>query len=114
MEHILGFLVDSVDEITGAFLYNINSKIIFNRMPAEYSADTLHHIGQTMVRNLTIGKEWFPDIVEVSLHFMESNITAKEIHEQGLLVVMFNPSINKQKLHMSLELALEGLAEEDV
>jgi len=114
MEHILAFCVESVEEITGAYLYETSGEIIFNRMPPDFTEDNLLQIGQAMSDNLRISKEWFPDIIELSLHFMDSNITAKEIQAQGLLIVMFNPSINKQRLHMSLELALEGLAEEDV
>jgi hypothetical protein len=67
-----------------------------------------------MVRNLNLGKSHYPDIAEVSLHFGDSSITAKEMRSDRLLIVMFNPSVNKQKLHMSLELALESLAESAV
>lgn len=111
MEHILACLVASVDEISGAYIYTLSREIIFNKMPADFDEATLGQIGQTMTHNLELAKGWFDDIVESSLHFMDSNITAKEIQEQSLLIVMFSPSINKQKLHMSLELALEGLAD---
>lgn len=113
MEHILAYLVDSVDEISGAYLYRLGEPISCNHMPDEFDWERLDHIGQQMVRNLSLCKACFDDIVEVSIHYMESNITAKEVQEHGLLIVMFNPSINKMKLHMSLELALESLAEGD-
>ena len=111
MEHILACLVASVEEITGAYIYTLNREIIFNKMPPEFELNTLRQIGQTLAVNLDLAKVWFDDIIESSLHFVDSNITAKEIQEHSLLIVMFNPSINKQKLHMSLELALESLAE---
>ncbi|MBU0682189.1 MAG: hypothetical protein KKD73_12290 [Proteobacteria bacterium] len=111
MERIIDGLVDSVEEIKGVYLYDFNKNILLNRMPEIFSEESLLVLAEKMVRNLNLGKSHYPDIAEVSLHFGDSNITAKEMRSDRLLIVMFNPSVNKQKLHMSLELALESLAE---
>ncbi len=111
MERIIDGLVHSVKEIGGVYLYDFHKNIILNRMPETFSEESLIVLAEKMVRNLNLGKSRYTDIAEVSLHFGDSNITAKEMRSDRLLIVMFNPSVNKQKLHMSLELALESLAE---
>ncbi|PLX48693.1 MAG: hypothetical protein C0613_09770 [Desulfobulbaceae bacterium] len=114
METIIDSLVHSVEEICGVCLYDFNSQIVFNRMPETFSRESLVLLAEKMVRNLNLGKSRYADIAEISLHFDNVNITAKEIRSDRLLIVMFNPSVNKQKLHMSLERALESLAESTV
>lgn len=111
MERIIDGLVHSVEEISGVYLYDFNKHIILNRMPETFSEGALIVLAEKMVRNLNLGKSRYADIAEVSLHFGDTNITAKEMRSDRLLIVMFNPSVNKQKLHMSLELALESLAD---
>ncbi len=111
MERIIDGLVHSVEEISGVYLYDFHKSILLNRMPDTFSEESLVVLAEKMSRNLHLGKGRYPDISEVSLHFADTNITAKEMRSDRLLIVMFNPSVNKQKLHMSLELALESLAE---
>lgn len=111
MERIIDGLVHSVEEISGVYLYDFQKHIIFNRMPDTFSDESLIVLAEKMSRNLHLGKGRYSDIDEVSLHYADVNITAKEMRSDRLLIVMFNPSVNKQKLHMSLELALESLVE---
>ena len=111
MERIIDGLVDSVKEITGVYLYDFQKQIILNRMPETFSEEGLVVLAEKMSRNLNLGTGRYSDIAEVSLHYADTNVTAKEMRRDRLLIVMFNPSVNKQKLHMSLELALESLAE---
>ena len=114
MERIIDGLVQSVKEISGVYLYDFQKNIVLNRMPETFSEESLVVLAEKMSRNLSLGKGRYQDIAEVSLHFADTNITAKEMRSDRLLIVMFNPSVNKQKLHMSLELALESLAEASV
>jgi hypothetical protein len=111
MERIIDGLVHSVEEISGVYLYDFQKNIVLNRMPETFTEAGLIVLAEKMVRNLNLGKSRYDDISEVSLHFANTNITAKEMRSDRLLIVMFNPSVNKQKLHMSLERALENLAE---
>ena len=111
MERIIDGLVHSVDEIVGVYLYDFHQHIVLNRMPETYSEESLIALAEKMSRNLHLGKGRYSDIAEVSLHFANSNITAKEMRSDRLLIVMFNPSVNDQKIHMSLELALGSLTD---
>lgn len=114
MERIIDGLVHSVEEIIGVYLYDFHKRIVLNRMPETFSEESLIVLAEKMARNLHLGKSRYFDIAEVSLHFGDTNISAKEMRSDRLLIVMFNPSVNKQKLHMSLELALENLGETPV
>ena len=93
--------------VIGACIVNSQEGIKVTNLPSIFKPERLNLVGRHLLKLYSAGRISFADLTDVSLHFDESVVVAREL-EKGLLVfVVCDPTFNQNLLTMSFNLLHE-------
>lgn len=93
--------------VIGACIVSSQEGIKVTNLPSIFKPERLNLVGRHLLKLYSAGRISFDDLTDVSLHFDESVVVAREL-EKGLLVfVVCDPTFNQNLLTMSFNLLHE-------
>ena len=97
----------SVPGVIGACIYSSRDGLLETNLPELFKADRLAAVGKHLLKLYSAGRMSFDDLIDVSLHYDESVVVARELEKRLLIFAICDPSLNHNLLTMSLNLLQE-------
>lgn len=99
----------TIPRVLGACLYHARKGPVESNFPAPFKADKLADIGRLLMKIRSVGRMNFEDLTDLSLHYDESVLLARELEDNLLVFVLCDPGFNPNLLTMSLNLLQQEL-----
>lgn len=94
----------AIPRVLGACLYHKRKGPVESNFPVPFKADKLGDIGRLLMKIRSAGRMNFDDLSDLSLHYDESVLLARELEDNLLVFVLCDPGFNPNLLTMSLNL----------
>jgi len=104
----------SIPGVVGACIYSARTGLKVNNLPGIFKPDRLTAVGKNLAKLCSAGRMSFDDLTDVSLHYDESVVVARELQKNLLVFVVCDPSFNQNLLTMSFNLLQEEVQESGV
>jgi len=101
----------AIPGVVGACLFGSQEGVLQCNLPGIFKPEKLTAVGQQLSRLLAAGRMSLNDMQDLSLHFDESVVIARELHKGLILFALCDPSFNHNLLTMSLNLLQDELRE---
>ena len=102
----------AIPGVVGACLFSQQEGLLQSNLPGIFKPDKLAAVGKQLTKLVTAGRMSFSDINDLSLHYDESVLIARELSKGLLVFTVCDPSFNQNLLTMSLNLLQEELREQ--
>jgi hypothetical protein len=99
--------------VVGACIYSSRAGLKVSNLPGIFKPDRLAAVGKHLAKLYSAGRMSFDDLTDVSLHYDESVVVARELQKNLLVFVVCDPTFNHNLLTMSLNLLQEEVANSD-
>ncbi len=93
--------------VTGACIFNSQEGLKVTNLPAIFKPDRLNIVGRHLAKLYSAGRMSFDDLTDITLHYDESVIIARELEKNTLVFAICDPSFNHNLLTMSFNLLQE-------
>ena len=103
-------LIDELKAIpgmVGACIYSSRDGLQQTNLPGIFKVDRLDVVGKHLSKLYSAGRMSFDDLTDVSLHYDESVVVARELQKGLLIFAICDPSFNHNLLTMSFNLLQE-------
>ncbi len=97
----------AIPGVVGVCLFSVQKGLLQNNLPGIFKPDRLIAVGKQLAKLLAAGRMSFDDLNDLSLHYDESVIVARELSKGLMIFVICDPSFNHNLLTMSLNLLQE-------
>jgi predicted regulator of Ras-like GTPase activity (Roadblock/LC7/MglB family) len=97
----------AIPGVVGACVYSSREGLQETNLPGIFRADRLAAVGKQLTKLYTAGRMSFDDLTDVSLHYDESVVVARELQKNLLIFAICDPSFNHNLLSMSFNLLQE-------
>ena len=97
----------SIPGVVGACIYSARTGLKVNNLPGIFKPERLAAVGKNLAKLCSAGRMSFDDLTDVSLHYEESVVVARELQKNLLVFVVCDPSFNHNLLSMSFNLLQE-------
>jgi len=101
----------AIPGVVGACLFGSQEGVLQCNLPGIFKPEKLTAVGQQLSRLLAAGRMSLNDMQDLSLHFDESVVIARELRKGLILFALCDPSFNHNLLTMSLNLLQDELRE---
>ena len=106
MKHLIDEL-KAIPGVVGACIYSSRAGLQETNLPGIFKADRLAAVGKQLAKLYAAGRMSFDDLTDVSLHYDESVVVARELQKNLLIFAICDPSFNHNLLSMSFNLLQE-------
>lgn len=97
----------AIPGVVGACIYSSRVGLQETNLPGIFKADRLAAVGKQLAKLYAAGRMSFDDLTDVSLHYDESVVVARELQKNLLIFAICDPSFNHNLLSMSFNLLQE-------
>jgi hypothetical protein len=97
----------AIPGVVGGCLFSAQEGLLQSNLPGIFKPDKLIAVGKQLVKLLAAGRMSFDDLNDLSLHYDEAVIVARELSKGLTIFVLCDPSFNHNLLTMSLNLLQE-------
>lgn len=97
----------AIPGVVGACIYSSRDGLLESNLPGIFKAERLTLVGKHLAKLYSAGRMSFDDLTDVSLHYDESVVVARELEKSLLLFAICDPAFNHNLLTMSLNLLQE-------
>ena len=97
----------AIPGLVGACIYSSRDGLQETNLPGIFKADRLGAVGKQLAKLYSAGRMSFDDLTDVSLHYDESVVVARELQQGLLIFAICDPSFNHNLLTMSFNLLQE-------
>ena len=94
----------AIPGVVGVCLYSGQEGLLQSNLPGIFKPDKLTAVGKQLAKLLAAGRMSFDDLNDLSLHYDESVIIARELRKGLTIFAICDPSFNHNLLTMSLNL----------
>lgn len=101
----------AIPGVVGACLFGTQEGLLQCNLPGMFKPEKLTAVGQQLAKLLAAGRMSLNDMQDLSLHYDESVIIARELRKGLIVFVLCDPSFNQNLLTMSLNLLQDELRE---
>jgi len=101
----------AIPGVVGACLFGAHEGLLESNLPGIFKPEKLTAVGKQLTKLLTAGRMNFSDLNDLSLHYDESVLIARELRKGLTVFVICDPSFNSNLLTMSLNLLQEEIHE---
>lgn len=98
-----------VPGVAGTCVYDSGTGIVVSNLPGFFKPERLATVGTHLTKLFSAGRVSFADLADVSLHYDESVIVARELQENLLLFAICDPTFKHNLLSMSFNLLQEEI-----
>jgi len=102
----------AIPGVVGACLFGAQDGLLQSNLPGIFKPDKLAAVGKQLAKLLSAGRMTFDDINDLSLHYDESVVIARELSKGLTIFAICDPSFNHNLLTMSLNLLQEELRDQ--
>ncbi len=99
--------VKTIPGVVGACLYSAQKGLQGSNLPKFFKPERLAAIGKQLFKLHSAGRMSFDDLTDLSLHYDESVVVVRELHDNLLIFAICDPSFNHNLLTMSFNLLQE-------
>ncbi|MCF6179574.1 MAG: hypothetical protein L3J63_09340 [Geopsychrobacter sp.] len=99
----------AIPGVVGACLFGAQEGLIQSNLPGIFKPEKLTEVGKQLTKLLVAGRLSFSDLSDLSLHYDESVVIARELRKGLTVFVICDPSFNHNLLTMSLNLLQEEM-----
>jgi hypothetical protein len=96
--------IKSIPGILGGFVYSLNHGVRMNNLPPVFREDNLNKAGSVIDKIYHSTNTASDNITELALYYAESTIMARPIGEHVYLIVVCDPSLNRNLLTMTINM----------
>ncbi len=97
----------AIPGVVGACVYSSREGLQETNLPGIFRVDRLAAVGKQLTKLYAAGRMSFDDLTDVSLHYDESVVVARELQKNLLIFAICDPSFNHNLLSMSFNLLQE-------
>lgn len=102
----------AIPGVVGACFFGTQEGLLQCNLPGMFKPEKLTAVGQQLAKLLAAGRMSLNDMQDLSLHYDESVIIARELRKGLIVFVLCDPSFNQNLLTMSLNLLQDELREQ--
>ncbi|WP_020674931.1 hypothetical protein [Geopsychrobacter electrodiphilus] len=102
----------AIPGVVGACLFGAQEGLLQSNLPGIFKPEKLSAVGKQLTKLLVAGRMSFSDLNDLSLHYDESAVIARELRKGLTIFVICDPSFNHNLLTMSLNLLQEEMNEQ--
>ena len=102
----------AIPGVVGACLFGAKEGLLQSNLPGIFKPDKLTAVGKQLTKLLAAGRMSFDDLNDLSLHYDESVVIARELRKGLIVFAICDPSFNHNLLTMSLNLLQEELSDQ--
>lgn len=99
----------AIPGVVGACLFSTQEGLLESNLPGMFKPEKLAAVGKQVTKLLAAGRMSFDDLNDLSLHYDESVVIARELRRGLTIFAVCDPSFNHNLLTMSLNLLQEEL-----
>jgi hypothetical protein len=103
----------AIPGVVGVCIYSSREGLKETNLPGIFKADRLAAVGKNLAKLYITGRMSFDDLTDVSLHYEESVVVARELQQGLLIFAICDPSFNHNLLSMSFNLLQEDFRNSD-
>ncbi|HEY5673615.1 MAG TPA: hypothetical protein VIR78_07915 [Malonomonas sp.] len=97
----------AIPGVVGGCIYSSREGLKETNLPGIFKADRLDAVGKHLAKLYSAGRMSFNDLTDVSLHYDESVVVARELQQGLLIFAICDPAFNHNLLSMSFNLLQE-------
>lgn len=102
----------AIPGVVGACLFGSKEGLLQSNLPGIFKQEKLSEVGKQLTKLLAAGRMSFDDLNDLSLHYDESVVIARELRRGLTVFAICDPSFNHNLLTMSLNLLQEELRDQ--
>jgi hypothetical protein len=102
----------AIPGVVGACLFGTQEGLLLSNLPGIFKPEKLTAVGKQMTKLLAAGRMSFDDLNDLSLHYDESVLIARELRKGLTVFAICDPSFNHNLLTMSLNLLQEEIRDQ--
>lgn len=102
----------AIPGVVGACLFGAQEGLLQTNLPGIFKPEKLTEVGKQLSKLLKAGGMSFSDINDLTLHYDESVVIARELRKGLLVFAICDPSFNHNLLTMSLNLLQEEIKDQ--
>ncbi len=102
----------AIPGVVGACLFSAQEGLLQSNLPGIFKDDKLEAVGKQLTKLLAAGRMSFDDLNDISLHYDESVVIAREMRKGLTVFAICDPSFNHNLLTMSLNLLQEEMRDQ--
>ncbi len=99
----------TIPGVVGACIYGSDEGVLATNLPSIFRPQRLETVGKHLGKLYSAGQMSFDDLTDVSLHYDESVVVARELRKNQLIFAICDPTFNHNLLTMSFNLLQEEL-----
>jgi len=99
----------AIPGVVGVCLFGVQEGLILSNLPGIFKSDKLTEVGRQLSKLLAAGRMSFDDLNDLSLHYDESVLIARQLQKGLSVFALCDPSFNHNLLTMSFNLLQEEL-----
>ena len=96
-----------ISGVIGACIVDSREGLRVTNLPAIFKPERLNLVGKHLLKLYSAGRMSFDDLTDITLHYDESVVVARELEKGTLLFAICDPTFNQNLLTMSFNLLQE-------
>lgn len=102
--------ITALPKVIGCFLFSSSKGVTRSNMPPIFTEDAVNTIGTLLARSKQMGKDADLNIEGIDLRYNETELLAKPLDTNAVLITICEPGANKQLLDMSINMVINDIA----
>jgi len=102
----------AIPGVVGACLFGAQEGLLQSNLPGIFKPEKLTDVGKQLAKLLLAGRLSFSDLTDLSIHYDESVVVARELRKGLTVFAICDPSFNHNLLTMSLNLLQEEMRDQ--
>ena len=96
-----------ISGVMGACIVDSREGLKVTNLPTIFKPERLNLVGKHLQKLYSVGRMSFDDLTDISLHYDESVVVARELEKGTLIFALCDPTFNQNLLTMSFNLLQE-------